>query len=187
MKHPALLIADKKGRIYDVPYLEATGMKDGEYFRLRPSDLIELHPDSELFMLPDRSPVGYDPSLKGHAVLKYDPFVKKKEPCYAVAAFLAPGYTGTFSVSYRQEKKNMLPLFSYTAAAFYKGRFYAAAVRVDRERRQELSGMNIQLVRKNVKVFKKLFPKNRLVKHLENCALCYGCPAAKNFFLKRYL
>ncbi|MFC1817352.1 radical SAM protein, partial [Thermodesulfobacteriota bacterium] len=29
-------------------------------------------------------------------------------------------------------------------------------------------------------------PGNRLREHLENCALTYGCPAAKNFFLGRY-
>jgi molybdenum cofactor biosynthesis enzyme MoaA len=29
-------------------------------------------------------------------------------------------------------------------------------------------------------------PDNRLRAHLENCALTYGCPAAKNFFLKRF-
>jgi len=29
-------------------------------------------------------------------------------------------------------------------------------------------------------------PENRLRDHLENCALKYGCPAAKNFFLGRY-
>jgi MoaA/NifB/PqqE/SkfB family radical SAM enzyme len=46
--------------------------------------------------------------------------------------------------------------------------------------------MDMRAVRKNVKEFRKIFPKNRLVRHLERCALCYGCPAAKNFFLKRY-
>ncbi len=29
-------------------------------------------------------------------------------------------------------------------------------------------------------------PKNRLRAHLEHCALSYGCPAGKNFFLGRY-
>jgi pyruvate-formate lyase-activating enzyme len=29
-------------------------------------------------------------------------------------------------------------------------------------------------------------PNNRLREHLENCALHYGCPAGKNFFLGRY-
>jgi molybdenum cofactor biosynthesis enzyme MoaA len=29
-------------------------------------------------------------------------------------------------------------------------------------------------------------PNNRLARHLEHCALTYGCPAGKNFFLGRY-
>ena len=57
---------------------------------------------------------------------------------------------------------------------------------MDNEKRQQLKGMDISLVRKNVKEFRRIFPKNRLVRHLETCALVYGCPAAKNFFLKRY-
>jgi pyruvate-formate lyase-activating enzyme len=184
---PKLLIADKNGEIYDVSHLQATGMKAGECFPLEASQLIELHPDSELFMLPDRSPVGYDPDSAQYLELKRNPLTGGNEPCYAVAAFLAPGYTATYSASYREKKKpRILPLFSYAAVAFYKGKFYAAGVRVDREKRQQLKDMNMPLVQRNVKAFRKAFPENRLVKHLQGCALCYGCPAAKNFFLQRY-
>jgi len=185
-ERPRLLIADKNSRIYDTPF-EAAGMKGGEYFRLDPTGLVKLPEDSELFMLPGRSPVGYDPRGEKHVRLDYNPLVKKNEPCYGVAAFLAPGYTATHSSSYKEKGRTcLLPLFSYTAAAFFKGGFYAAGIRVDRERRQQLKGMDPDLVKKNVRSFRKIFPKNRLVRHLETCALVYGCPAAKNFFLKRY-
>jgi len=184
--HPKLLVADKKGRVYDVPFL-AAGMKGGEYFRLSSRDLIKLPADSELFMLPGRGPVGFDPDKRSFVRLENNPLVKNKESCYAVAAFLAPGYTATYSSAYTEPKKTeKLPLFSYAAAVLYENEFYAAGVRVDREKRQALSGMNIEKVRENVKLFEKIFPKNRLVRHLETCALTYGCPAAKNFFLKRY-
>jgi pyruvate-formate lyase-activating enzyme len=39
---------------------------------------------------------------------------------------------------------------------------------------------------KGVTQIQKRFPDNRLIRHLETCALQYGCPAGKNFFLKRY-
>ena len=186
-EYPKLLVADKDNNVYDVPWLEGAGMKGGEYFRLDPHDLVKLPPDSELFMLPDRSPVGYDPSLERFVYVDTDPFSGSKSPCYAVSAFLEPGFTSTYSASYKPRKgTRLLPLFSYTAVALYKGELYAAGIRVDREKRQQLAGMDIHLVEKNVKLFRKLFPKNRLVRHLERCALCYGCPAAKNFFLKRY-
>ncbi len=138
-------------------------------------------------MLPQRSPLGYDPFTGEYVELKKNPVVHGGKTCYAVAAFLAPGYTATYSASYRQRKDaRALPLFSYAAVACYKGRFYAAGTRVDREKRQELSGMDMSLLHRNVRKFRKAFPKNRLVKHLEGCAICYGCPAAKNFFLQRY-
>jgi pyruvate-formate lyase-activating enzyme len=184
---PRLLVADGKGRICDVPGLEAAGMKGKEYFRLNGHDLVKLHQDSELFMLPARNPVGYDPGSGQFIQLKRNPFLKRDEPCYAVAAFLPPGYTTIYSASYREKKSaRLLPLFSYAAVAFYKGDLYAAGVRVDREKRQELKGMDRALLRKNVRDFRRLFPKNRLIRHLETCALIYGCPAGKNFFLKRY-
>jgi molybdenum cofactor biosynthesis enzyme MoaA len=46
--------------------------------------------------------------------------------------------------------------------------------------------MDMPLMRKNAARFRKLYPKNRLVRHLAVCACKYGCPAAINFFLERY-
>ena len=184
---PQLLIADENGKIYEMPGIEPAGMKAGHYFRLDPSNLVELHPDSELFLLPGRIPVGF--SARDGKFVEFDenPLPGKKGKCFAVAAFVAPGYTATFSSAYRSRKdKVTLPLFSYAAAAFYKGKFYASAVRVDLEKRQELSGMDMELLKKNVKRIRAIFPKNRLVKHLERCALTYCCPAGRNFFLQRY-
>jgi pyruvate-formate lyase-activating enzyme len=183
---PSLLVSDKKGKIYDMPGTGPAGMKAGHYFRLKPSDLTELHPDSELFLLPGRHPVGFCDSRKKFVEFTASPGFSKS-PCYAVAAFVAPGYTSTFSPAYRSgEAAGILPLFSYSAVAFWKGRFFAAAVKVDREKRQELAGMNMGLLEKNVKEICSIFPGNRLVKHLKRCALTYCCPAGRNFFLKRY-
>ena len=116
---PKLLIADGEGRIYDVPYLEATGMKGGEYFRLKSSEIIELHPDSELFMLPDRNPVGFDPDSGQYVELKQNPLAGDNSLCYAVAAFLAPGHTATHSASLRKRgKTRMLPLLLLYSRSF---------------------------------------------------------------------
>ncbi|NQT33476.1 MAG: radical SAM protein [Candidatus Omnitrophica bacterium] len=186
-EYPKLLAADENNKIYDIPEFIATGMKGGEYFRLSEKDLIKLHPDSELFVLPDRKPVGYDPDQEKFIQISGNPFASKKGSLHAVAAFFAPGHTTTYSASYKQNKRTrVLPLFSYAAVALYKGEFYASGIRIDNEKRQELTGMPLAGVRNNVKKFRKIFPKNRLVRHLERCALQYGCPAAKNFFLKRY-
>ena len=175
---PKLLAADKKGNIYDIPDLAAAGMKAGHYFNLTDRDLLKLPDGSELFMLPDRKPIGYNNQTKEFVSL---------DDYSAVAAFISPGYTLTYNSAY-QENSNVkiLPLFSYGAAAFYKGEIYTTAIRIDREPRQDLRYVDITKVKKNTIAFQKQFPKNRLIKHLTNCALVYGCAAAKNFFLKRY-
>lgn len=177
MKSPQVLISGPNGRIYSISHLEAAGMKGGHLFRLDPGDFVKLPPGSEIFMLPGRCAVGYDP--------KKSRFIKLNG--FAVAAFVSPGFTVTYNSPYEEKgKPRLLPLFAYAAAAFYKGDFYAAVMRVDRERRQDLRCMDMEAIRKNVRLFKKTFPDNRLLVHLSNCALIYGCPAAKNFFLKRY-
>lgn len=58
---PSLVFADEKGMVYDVPGIVPVGMAAGHYFKLKVSDLVELPPDSELFLMPDRNPVGYNP------------------------------------------------------------------------------------------------------------------------------
>jgi MoaA/NifB/PqqE/SkfB family radical SAM enzyme len=80
----------------------------------------------------------------------------------------------------------MLPLFSYAACAFYKGEICAAAVKTDNRHFHDPQFIDLDKVRKKAGEIKKIFPKNRLVKHLINCALNYGCPGAQNFFLGRY-
>ncbi|MDD4956212.1 MAG: radical SAM protein [Candidatus Omnitrophica bacterium] len=184
---PSLLVADEKGRIFDVPGMRATGMKSGLFFPLRARDLVKLHSDSELFMLPSRSAVGFSDDTGQMTEVATDPFSRKARRCYAVAAFMSPGYTLRYNASYVERKgAGHLPLFSYAAVAFYKGGFYAAGIRVDREKRQELGGMDRTGLCDGVKKMRRILPRNRLVRHLETCALTYGCPAAKNFFLNRY-
>ncbi len=184
---PQILAADSKGTIYSLPGVEAAGMKGGCFFRLPPRELVPLPPGSELFLLPGRMPVGWDPAAGGFITLGAGALPDKNKDCFAVAAFVSPGFTASFSSAYAESGNPvLLPLFSYAACAFYKGSFHAACLRVDRERRQDVGLMDIDAVRRNAAELKKTFPGNRLVVHLEGCALTYSCPAAKNFFLGRY-
>jgi len=184
---PQLVVADKRGKIFSMDFLAAAGMKAGHLTPLKPKDLIRLPSGSELFVLPDRRPIGYDTNTKGFIALGKDPFTKKSSEYFAVAAFPSPGYTITYNSAYSQgDTQRRLPLFSYSAVAFYKNEFYITAVRVDRELRQDTRLMDMQKAARNIKKLQKLFPENRLFRHLEGCALCYSCPAAKNLFLNRY-
>jgi pyruvate-formate lyase-activating enzyme len=158
--------------------LEAAGMKGGVFFRLNRSDLIKLPAGSEIFKLPSRAAIAYDPSRLRFA---------EDKNRLAVAAFLPPGYTVTYNSAYREVgSPKKLPLFAYAACAFYKEELFTAAVRVDRSPCHDSRFMDMVTVRKNSCELIKLFPKNNLIRHLENCALSYGCPNAKNFFLNRY-
>lgn len=173
-----LLLADSKGRTFEHPYLEAAGMKAGIFSRLGKDDLIKLPRGSQLFKLPGRRPVGYDPKT-GRFVTVDDAF--------AIAAFAAPGHTLTYNTAYVEGgKAKPLPLFSYGAAAGYNGNTYATAIQVDKDKRHDTTLIDPVMVRKNIRRFKKLFNKNRLVAHLARCATVYGCPNAQNFFLSRY-
>ncbi len=181
------VVADKKGNIYTIPYLQATGMKGGLFFKLSKKDIIELPHSSELFIMPQRLAVSYSHEAGGLVAVAKNPFSEKEEPCFAVSAFISPGYTITYNASYVETPDSkILPLFSYAAVCFYRNKFYVSAIRVDRELRQDLRFMDIKKVKKGIQPTRRLFPKNRLFTHLEKCALCYNCPAAKNLFLKRY-
>lgn len=152
---------------------------EADFFsRISPKELIRLPQDSQLFRLPHRAPVGYDNGTKKFVVLK---------GCYAVAGFASPGFTITYNASYQEiGKPKALPLFSYGAVASYKDELYVTAIRVDNDIRHDSRFIDITLVKKNIKKFKDIFIHNRLVRHLEKCALVYRCPNAQNFFLSRY-
>jgi len=178
MPTPQLLYSDKNGKIFEEPGLDAAVMKAGRIGRIDPSELIELPTGSQLFVLPERQAIGYDRAAGVPAV---------SDGRFAVAAFLSPGYTATYSPAYIDDPRSIrLPLFSYCAAVSYKGRTCVTAVRVDTDRRHDSRFIDMAKVKRNAANLKKIFPKNRLIGHLKTCALTYGCPNAQNFFLSRY-
>ena len=133
---PRILVSDKKGKIFDLPDIEAAGMKCGRFFCPDPDEYIKLPSGSELFMLPGKIPIGYKRNS--------DRFIKIKG-LFPVAAFLSPGYTITYNSAYESLKNSKpLPLFSYGAVSLYKGDFYTTAVRVDMEMRQDLRLMDLE-------------------------------------------
>ncbi len=64
MKTARLVYADESGQLYDHPYLEMAGSSGGRWKEVEDDILIPLPPGSELFLLPDRMPVGYDRKKK---------------------------------------------------------------------------------------------------------------------------
>ncbi|HQZ74152.1 MAG TPA: radical SAM protein, partial [Chitinophagaceae bacterium] len=81
----------------------------------------------------------------------------------------------------------ILPLFCYTAAGWLDEKFYVPAIRIEPDIRQECAGYDAKRVETGAQELLKNYPHNRLVAHLmNNCALTYSCPAARNFALGRW-
>lgn len=186
MSAPRLIYADEEGTIYDHPELAMAGAAAGRWEPVGESQCIPLPEGSELFLLPDRLPVGI--SRAGEfEVLEYDPQNPDQRVC-AVAAFMAPAYTATFNAAYKTlPNAPNLPLFAYTAAGFGRDGFEVSGLRIDSLPRQDAASFPppqrlAAATRKRLRVYNK----NRLWQHLGTCALTYCCPAARNLMLERW-
>ncbi len=180
------LVANERGEFFDLDGYAAVGMAGRQLVPLSESDTINMPVGGEHLFLPDRRPIVYNVQSKSFEVISANPHVPG-EQIFPVAAFNVPGYTITLVSGYAEEPDaEPLPLFSYGAAGWFRGGLRVASLRVDAERRQDLRLMPLEKVQEEVSRLRKLMPSNRLRAHLEHCALTYGCPAAKNFFLGRY-
>ena len=183
---PSLLFADEKGNILECADLEMVGSSAGRCTRLQEGQWMPLPPGSELFQLPGRLPVGYDPASASMRVLDRNPYDGSPH-VRAVAAFVAPAHTQLLSTAYhRLPEAAILPLFAYTAAGWHQGGFVVSALRIDPDPRQDSDRFDPALLESKSRRQMKAHRGNRLIQHLGRCALGYGCPAAKNYFLERW-
>jgi pyruvate-formate lyase-activating enzyme len=180
------LVANGAGEIFELDGYAAVGMAGALLAPLTVDQTRNLPHGSELMYLPGRKPVLLNIDTGTLETLTQNPY-EPGEAIFPVAAFNSPGYVITRISAYRETRKlQPLPLFSYGAVGWYKGGFRSAVILVDSEPRQDLRRMPREDVIAGVDRMRKKMPANRLRAHLDKCALTYGCPAAKNFFLGRY-
>ena len=180
------VVANQAGEIIDLEEFAAVGMSGSSLVPLTLDETINMPYGGEMMLMPERRPVLYHLTRKRFEILRDNPYASG-EPVFPVAAFNSPGYVISQVSAYKEFASSAhLPLFSYGAVGWHRGKFRSAAISVDRERRQDLRLMKPEKVNAGVRRLKKKMPANRLRVHLERCALEYGCPAAKNFFLGRY-
>ncbi len=180
------LVANGLGDIFELNGYVAVGKAGSSLVALRTDQTIPMPHGSELMYLPDRMPILYNLEAGKLETLKENPH-RPGESIFPVAVFNSPGYVvSSISAFKEKEGARYLPLFSYGAVGWESNRFRAAAVIIDREKRQDLRRMKVEKVVAGIREMRKRMPNNRLRKHLESCALTYGCPAGKNFFLGRY-
>jgi len=179
------LAADVDGEIFELEGYAAVGMAGARLQPLTAADTINMPYGGELMLLPGRRPLVYRIADGAMEELAENPYAPG-EPVFPVAVFNSPGYVNTCTAAYRETgDARLLPLFSYAAVGWRRGRFRTTALCVDRERRQDLRLMPRDRVVAGVEHMRRVMPDNRLRLHLETCALVYGCPAGKNFFLGR--
>lgn len=179
------IVADSKGRIIELEGFGAIGMAGSTFLPLTVHRTLPMPHGGELMFLPDRVPVLFDLDTGKIQAVTENPY-RAGERIFPVAGFNSPGYVHSLSPAYREAPNAApLPLFAYGAVGWHGGGFRSAVFQIDRERRQDLRLMPLEGVRRGIRLLQKQFPRNRLRKHLEKCALTYGCPAAKNFFLGR--
>jgi pyruvate-formate lyase-activating enzyme len=183
---PALVFANNQGEIIEYDGLCMAGASGENFYWPDQSELIELPEGSELFVLPGRLPVGFEPESKEPALLDRDPHTGKSG-ISAVAAFMAPAHTAIYTAAYQtQDKAPLLPLFAYTAVGWMDGKFWVAAFRSDQDSRQDAAEFDQGRINKRTEKQLRKHQGNRLIQHLGKCCLTYGCPAARNYFLGRW-
>lgn len=181
---PTLVFADQEGNLVDFPGLVMVGRSGDYLIPMTVGDTMPLPKGSQLYVLPERSPVGMDPDSGEIVVLERNPY-DGVSPVYAAAVFLPAAHTQTYMAAwYRRTKARELPLFAYTALGWNDG-FVTSAIRTDTSRRQDPDTFDSAAVEEGIRRWKGDLPGNRLVEHLAHCAVCYGCPAAMNLFQGR--
>jgi len=174
----ALVAADPSGGIVDLPGIDALGRAGDALVALDRSNCIPLPAGSELFLLPGRVPLGSDTRTGDLCAVA---------GVTAIAAFLAPAHTQLLTPAYRTtENAPRLPLFAYTAVGWHRGRYYVPAVRVEADRRQDIGEFDQREIARRARALKARYSHNRLWQHLLGCALCSGCPAARNLVMGRW-
>ncbi|MBN2381523.1 radical SAM protein [bacterium] len=178
------VVSDGQGNIFEIPGYTMVGMSLSGPIALASRDVIPLPEGSDLFELPARIALAQNNATgelmeishyHGQAVLP-------------VTAFMAPAYIQIARTAFRSRPNApTLPLFSYTAVGWHRGRFYVAGKRIDRDQRQDLRNFEQARLDKASQDMLRRYPANRLVEHLvRNCVIRYGCPAARNFVLERW-
>ncbi len=179
MNRPRMVYCDSDGLIFDDPQLAATARLGIHEVVPESDEWISLPEASDVFLLPERNAVGWDeqqshfrPGPRGYS---------------AVSAFTPPGYIRSHLPSARsQDSSRPLPLWAYGAVAWREDGFCVTAFPIERDPKGDPAGFDEAEIAQRIKLKLDEHPKNRLLRHLANCAQNNNCLAAKNYFLERW-
>ncbi|MCD6560356.1 MAG: radical SAM protein [Deltaproteobacteria bacterium] len=184
---PQMIYADSEGRIYDHPYFLMAGFSGSDPVLPKKEDLIPMTEYGKLFFIPGCPPIGIDP-ITGKYEIVYDIEIDGVVTrCYAVAAFLEPGFVRIHlpAVDYHQ-KSFILPLWAYTAVGFKDEKYMVSGFRIEYNYKWDPGNYDDRELVPAIEEYQRKRTGGRLIEHLINCAAINHCFAAKNLFLKRW-
>lgn len=183
-----MVFSDPQGQIYDHPSLYMAAQSGRERLPGNADELTPLSEGCQLFSLPGRYPVGWDPETKNFVTVEETVIDGRRVECTAVAAFLAPGYLRfLLPATHLKEKYPILPLWAYGAVGWRENGFWGSGTCLDSDPHWHPKHFqNDGELRSLVHDFLRQHPGNRLLQHLSHCALGYHCFAAKNVFYQRW-
>lgn len=181
---PFLLVSDLQGNVFEAPPYRMTGMSLNRICLPEKGDCIPLPSGSDLFRIPGRYPIGWDPRTGEFCEVHEFEGISVE----AAAAFMAPAHMQVLRSAWRTSSgAPRLPMYSYTAAGWTPEGIVAAGIRIDDDPRQDLDNFPVRKVERRARKLLRKYPANRLIGHLmNNCVLRYGCPAARNLALNRW-
>ena len=181
----SLIFARPDGQWFDFPPLQMTAASGDRVLLPAKSELIPLPEGATLTMMPCSAPVGFDRETGEFLELEENPYKKKAEPVYAVAALLPQGFTRLLCPAAVVEG-DPLPILGYTAVGLEKGKLVVAAMATDEHRRWHPRYFNTNELPQLVRQRQAEFPGNKVIEQLSRCSLEYGCFTAQNIMYRRW-
>jgi wyosine [tRNA(Phe)-imidazoG37] synthetase (radical SAM superfamily) len=184
---PFMLYADSHGRIYEHPHLRMLGLSGSVPQVIQEDDLAPMPAFSKLFYIPDCPPMGLDPDTGEPVILEETRVGGVLSRCFAVAAFLEPGWVrGHLPAADYRVKAYTLPSWAYGAVGFREDGYWVSGFQVEYNPKWDPRNYDDRELVSAIRRFKRRNTEGPLVRHLTRCATENHCFAAKNLFLGRW-
>jgi wyosine [tRNA(Phe)-imidazoG37] synthetase (radical SAM superfamily) len=184
---PFMLYADSHGRIYEHPHLRMLGLSGSVPQVIPEEDLAPMPAFSKLFYIPDSPPIGLDPDTGKPEILSEIELEGVPHRCFAVAAFLEPGWVrGHLPAADYRVKAYTLPSWAYGAVGFREDGYWVSGFQIEYNYKWDPRNYDDRKLVSAIRQFRNRNPQGPLVRHLVRCATENHCFAAKNLFLGRW-
>lgn len=180
-----IALSDYDGNLLGEPDIEPLARQGIDVVPVKDEHMIPIPPGTSIMMLIGRSATG----RKKRGKKKKRTVVREVEGkrVFPAVAVPPPGYTRTLLPDYEKDRNApFLPFFCYTPMAWKNDELYIAAHKTHSDLRWNPAMYSSLELPVKIGLKKEKHPKNRLLDHLERCALEYNCFTAQNIFYERW-